>query len=142
MTEAMRRALEKYHNRLKESGRCRRCGKPLEEDRIGKWTCLACQEKEKASQKKRRDERRAKGLCINCGKPLEPERAGRNHCAACAKKRGDEIKLRQMRWAKEGICVDCGKAPAQNGRMRCFDCLRHKAEYQNRRNAEKKGTES
>lgn len=139
-TNAQKRATEAYRMRCLEQGRCTRCGKPIEPERVGKWRCLSCMAIEAESRRKHREELRKAGLCFRCGKPIEEERRGKKQCEACASNTRAAINRRRERLREQGLCVDCGIRPVYHGRMRCFECLLKAAETQNK--CKKKGTES
>lgn len=124
-----RELMEKY----RQSGKCSRCGKALDDDKHK--TCAKCREvrkqyreKSKARLKAMYYERKEAGMCVRCGKTwAEP---GKVCCQKCLdmgkieKKRYDpngekHRALRDYRKAN-GLCIDCGR-PSE-GRTRCRRC--------------------
>lgn len=82
---------------------------------------------------------KAAGICVTCGSNWVVP--GRVRCKACAarddamRRRRDpdgsaaRERFRRLRDTRRaaGLCTDCGR-PAKQGRVRCADCLRRRAE--------------
>lgn len=72
--------LERLYDRLRNAGRCVRCGERDERTEAGLACCSACSD----AQRNRYRERKDAGCCVGCGKQDERTLAGRVYCRECA----------------------------------------------------------
>ncbi len=127
-----RRYLRRHRARLADRGRCRHCGRALQN--ILKSHCTKCLEKNNLTAKARQRAYRAKGLC-GCGKSLKNAGEFRS-CEQCrAENRVRYLRRhRTVQYAKnqverywtlkaQGLCVTCGKVNALKGFVKCQRCL-------------------
>ena len=114
-----------------EEGRCTRCGRERDSEKV---LCATCREymrdiKHGGAQaaKDRRDWLREAGMCTRCGKTwAEPGRFWCKKCQAEHRRttKGEEyrkkVNARRQERKEAGLCIDCG-APS-NGQLRCQKC--------------------
>lgn len=119
-------------NAWREAGRCTRCGRERDSDRVLCASCRAYMSDIRRggakAAKDRRDRLREAGMCTRCGKTwAEP---GRNWCKKCqqahkADTKGEEyrakVNARRRERIEAGLCVDCGK-PTKDGGKLCERC--------------------
>lgn len=126
---------------LKNNNLCIQCKQPIEEDRIGKKTCLKCTKLRSQSITEARNFFKSIGICPRCQKNKLTGKE--KSCVECraksaeyrAKKRDDpetrkSINAAYNEWSRKhyqelkekGICTRCGKKPSDSGRSTCNWC--------------------
>lgn len=122
-----RESIKKYHDNLRATGICVRCGK---EPAGEKWKCEQCRKKDirdcKEYCKSWREKHVADGLCPQCGK--KPPAENKVHCETCSNKFNKSSRILRNKRVEGGLCSACGN-PAREGFTRCEKHLKLQKKY-------------